>query len=225
MDDKKIIKKIEGLIKIGKQIAGELHSFPYEYSSYKRKNQKYYREARKWEGIISNLLEVRFRANSKYSKDFLSALSTRQDSGDYYKENMELAIGVLEYIYDALKEGLTEDLFYQRELLIFSDLLQQAYEFLDKGLKDAAAIYGRIVLEITIREFASKNNIQDSSFDQLIIRLRTEKIIHQPFETSLRANYKIGSLAVHGKEEFKNISNIEIKEYLNFVRDKVLILK
>ena len=89
----------------------------------------------------------------------------------------------------------------------------------------ASAIYGRIVLETTIREFAEKNGISPVKFDQLIIKLRQDGVIHQPFETSLRANYKIGSWAAHGNQEFENVSDKEIKEFLSFIRDRVLTLK
>ena len=49
-------------------------------------------------------------------------------------------------------------------------------------------------------------------------------MIHEPFENSLRANYKIGSLAAHGDDGFSKFSESEIREYLAFVRDKVLTL-
>ena len=229
MDNTNIISKLKELISTGQFLSEKLwseSSTEHSLSLYLSVNRKYFEKAAMWRGSCLNLLKLRFGENSDYYQDFFKRINEHfKNSGEFYRENVSKATGVLGYILEALEGGLTEDLFYQRELLIFSDLLKQAYEFLDNGLRNASAIYGRIVLEITIREFAAKNNIESNSFDQLIIKLRIENIIHQPFETSLRANYKIGSLAAHGKEEFKKILDSEIKEYLNFIRDKVLTLK
>lgn len=109
-------------------------------------------------------------------------------------------------------------------------MLKQAEEFLEKKNRIAAAIYGRIVLETTIIEFAKKKGVpvetkKEKQFDKLIITLRKEGHIHQPFENSLRANYNIGSLAAHANEEFNRLSDSEIREFLSFIRDKVLTLE
>ena len=116
-----------------------------------------------------------------------------------------MAAGVLEYVHGAIEKGLTEDLFYKREILILSNLLEQANEFLEKGFKLAAGIYGRIILETTLKEFAKKNNIQGKNFDQLIIKMRQGNIIQKPLENSLRGNYAIGSWAAHGSKEFREL--------------------
>ncbi|MFC1787533.1 hypothetical protein ACFLY8_05860, partial [Halobacteriota archaeon] len=92
------------------------------------------------------------------------------------------------------------------------------------GFKLAAGIYGRIVLETAIREFAKKKGIEHDKFDQIIIKLRQSGIIHKPFENSLRANYEIGSWAAHNDQQFNDLGDNEIKEFLVFIRDKVLNL-
>lgn len=229
MDDANIISRLNELISIGQSLSESLSSVSnteYSLSSYQSINRKCFEKAAMWKGSCLNLLKLKFGEDSDYYQDFFKRINEQlRNSGEFYKENVSKATGVLRYVLEALKDGLTEDLFYQRELLIFSDLLKQAYEFLDKGLGDAAAIYGRIVLELTIKELASKNRIDENTFDQTIIKLRQAGIIHQPLETSLRAQYQIGSLATHNNEEFKKLSDSEIKEYLNFIRDKVLTLK
>ena len=76
-----------------------------------------------------------------------------------------------------------------------------------------------------IKEFSKKNDIDSNlKFDQIIIKLRQNGFIHQNLETSLRANYLIGNWAAHGDEKFNKLSNNEIKEFLVFIRDKVLNL-
>jgi hypothetical protein len=161
--------------------------------------------------------------------DFHNAINKVYKGGEeFFKENVDKATGVLEFVYDALKDGFTDDLFYKHEILVFSDLLEQAFEFLKNKLQIAAGIYGRIVLETTIREYAKKHaieNVEKTKFDQLIIKLRTNNVIQKPFENSLRANYEIGSWAAHGKQEFQDLPDNQIKEFLTFIRDKVLTLE
>jgi len=230
MKDEKIIEKLRALIEQGVSLSESLERGEGNIAIGSHRtlahNRQYYEKAVNWKGACINLLEIRFGKDSLYLKDFILRIKERDEySGEFYKEKIAKATGVLRYVLDALESGLTEDLFYQREILLFSDLLKQAYEFFEKGFKEAAAIYGRIVLELTIKELASKNGIEENTFDQTIIKLRQAGIIHQPFETSLRAQYQTGSLATHNNEEFKKLSDSEIKEYLNFIRDRVLTLK
>jgi len=212
--DKIILEEFDSLIKDGEKLEESL-----KYGD----DWKYYREIEKWEGSTLNLLKVRFGNNSDYFTKFKQCTLGEGFYSNSY-ECIQRSLGVLDYIRDALRKGLVEDLFYKKEIIIFSDLLEQAFEFLDKGFKLAAGIYGRIILETTIKEFAKKNNVFENKFDQIIIKLRQNNIIQKPFENSLRANYEIGSWAAHGNIEFQELSNKEIKEFLVFIRNKVLIL-
>jgi len=215
-DDSFILEKLEALISEGNSLGNKLE----ELSPPKRK--RYFPQGVKWRGTAFNLLNLRFGNNSYYYQDFNEALDS-----DYTFDGADIlrSVGVLEYIHDAIKCGLTDDLYYKNEIIIFSDILEQASDFLKNGLKLAAAIYGRIVLETTIMEFSKKNNIHKPKFDPTIIELRKRGLIQSPFEIALRSNYKIGSLAAHGNQEFQNLSENEIKEFLSFIRDKVLTLE
>ncbi|MDW7731897.1 MAG: hypothetical protein SCH66_05655 [Methanolobus sp.] len=212
-------------IKQGHLIVNNLRRYAYSESSYKNHQV----DLIKFRVTAENILRVRFGVNSYFYNEFVDIQEKRlryDRDFDYYARFMLKQVGVLEAVLDALEFGLTDDLFYQRELLVFSNMLDQAYEFHEKGLFLAAGIYGRVVLETTIKEFAKEKTVDtDQKFDQIIIALRQENIINQPFEISLRANYKIGSFAAHGNEEFNDLSDKEILEYLNFIRDKVLTLK
>lgn len=212
--DKIILEELANLIQQGEEIHNSLRL---------KSEWKLDRDIERWEGAALNLLKVRFGKKSDFFIQFKSYTS-QEGFCDSYRESVRRNLGVLDYIHDALGKGLIEDLFYKKEIILFSNLLEQAFEFLDKGFKFAAGIYGRIVLETTIKEFAKKNDILENKFDQTIIKLRTEKIIQKPFENSLRANYEIGSWAAHGNSEFQDLSEKEVKEFLVFVRDKVLIL-
>ena len=223
MNDDLILKKLETLIDEGNKLKDKLESYK---SSYINSNEGYYQNVVRWYGASYNLLKLRFGEDSDYTTDF-SDMSNQKytDEVKHCKENVSEAVGVLEYVYDALKNGLTDDLFYKQELIVLSDLLDQANEFFDKKLRLAAGIYGRVVLETTIREFAAKHDLNKKKFNDLIIELRKNEWITLPFEEALRGNYKIGSWAAHGKEEFNKLSDNQIKEYLSFIGDKVLTLE
>lgn len=218
MDNQLIIKELSGLIKYGKGL---------NRVSLTHSNRKYFQISAK------NLIRVRFGVESPYYKDFMNTYKYKPaerailySENNYYFALIQLQIGVLESILHALKNGLTDDLFYHRELLVFSSLLNQAFEFWDYGLNLAASVYGRVVLETTIKEFAEKNNIDtdNQKFDQIIINLRKDGKIHKPFENSLRANYEIGTWAAHGDKKFNDLSDSQVKEFLTFIRDKILVL-
>jgi hypothetical protein len=220
MSEDLISKKLAILVSEGNNIGKKLYESGSGYYHY---NKDYYQSIERWIGSTKNLLKLRFGINSDYYKDFIKN-TTDENKYKFDKETVLLATGVLEYIKDAYDNGLTDDLFYKKEIIVLSDLLDQAYEFLDKGFNLVAGIYGRIVMETTIREYALLYNIEDNKFDQLIIKLRKKGIIQKPFENSLRSNYEIGSWAAHGKNNYNNLKPNEIKEFLNFIRDKILTL-
>jgi hypothetical protein len=229
MDDTLIIKKLEENIKTGKYLIENLEPVYGEDEHYLMSNishnAKYYEKATTWLHSSSNLLERRFGKSSEYYNDFDSVIAPSKGCGYFYRENVMMGNGVLVSILDALRNGLTEDLFYKQELIVFNDMLQQANSFLEQGHRIAAALYGRVVLETTIKEYAKKFDIEMNQFDDTIIELRKKGAIIQPFEQSLRANYKIGSLAAHGHKDFEKITDGELKENLSFIKGRVLTLE
>jgi hypothetical protein len=224
MSDELVCKKLAENIAYGNLIFDKLQKFTYLQEKYKRHQQ----DLNKFRITAENILRIRFGVNSYFHDEFINVNVKRfshERDFDYYGRIMLKHVGVLEAVLYALESGLTDDLFYQKELLVFGDLLNQAYEFHANNLFLAAGTYGRVVLETTIKEFAKEKGIDsDRNFDSIIVCLRKENIINHPFEHSLRANYKIGSLAAHGNDEFNNLSDREILEILNFIRDKVLTL-
>lgn len=227
--NEKIIEKLLELIKEGQDLAMSLYrdvDLGVFSDGLKSHNVSLYPRAIKWSSDSSNLLKLRFGSDSPYLSDFVREIGKKLDTkgGRFYRENVANSTAVLEHIQGALVDGLTDDFFYKREIQVFSDLLDQAFEFLKHGHRIAASIYGRIVLETTVKEFARTKGVEVNKFNDVIIELRKRGIILISFETSLRANYQLGSAAAHGKEEFKDYPDNEIKEYLNFIRDKVLTL-
>ena len=223
MKDEIISAKLADLIKDGHSISNNIsrNFIDFEINEYKN--------IQKFQTGAENILRLRFGKNSEFYQQFMSTYKMKipetRNVAYLTKSQIQIQTGILEAVHDALKLGLTEDIFYQRELLIFSDMLDQAFEFLDYKQNLAAAMYGRVVLEVTIKEFAKKNNINaEQRFDQIIIGLRKNGIIHKPLENSLRANYEIGTWAAHGDKRFNDLTSNQVKEFLSFVRDKVLTL-
>ena len=224
MDDSEIVQKLKEFQTEGEELKEELNSSGYR--SEENENKEYGGDVECWRGKCLNLLKLRFGINSNHFNDFKNKIDLKRSNYCIYcKENVDMSLGVLSWVIDALESGATEDLFYKREIVLFDDLLKQAYEFYGQNFELASAIYGRIVLETIIKEFANKNSIEVGSFEQTIINLRKKEKITIPVEHSLRANYKIGSDATHNSEEFSKISSQEIKGMLDFIRDKVLTLE
>ena len=172
MSDDLILKELKNLILQGDTLGGLLVF--HDGSTSASHNKQYDQMAIKWRGSAINILKIRFGENSNYYNEFMSCISYNSYSNaEFCKDNVMKATGILEYVHHALENGLIDDLFYKKEILILSDHLNQAYEFLNAGQKLAAGIYGRIVLETTMKEFAKKNGIHDKKFNQIIIKLKT----------------------------------------------------
>lgn len=186
-----------------------------------------------FEMSAENILEIGFGANSIHYKRFLGACKfipyPNRSQKQFYVYMIDIQIGILKATLDNLKKGLTKDLFYEREMIVFSDLLDQAYVFLEnQNTFLAAGVYGRIVLETAIREFA-KLKLRESynpemKFDQIIIKLRDGGFILKTFEERLRSYYTIGSDAAHNSEDFKKVSKKELNNFSTFIKDNVLTL-
>ncbi len=228
-DDAKVKNELSQLIYDGSRICG--------YKGNYDTGQQYCifnKDFNKFQSSAEYILFKRLGKEDIHYKNFMKIYNvpTTTDHEDEYNKRRRVIyeqVGVLESALGAIEKGFTGDLFYERELVVFSNMLDQAYEFLkNQNTYLAAGVYGRIVLETTIREFAKlklgENYNPEMRFDQLIIELRNG-FINQTFENSLRNNYKIGSEAAHNSDEFREYSKRNLKDFLTFIRDNVLILK
>ncbi len=221
--DTKVRNELVRLIKYGSEI---VRSSTEDYS-FESKINAFHKDVKSFQLSTENLLINRFGRGSFYYKHFEKSNVRSRSSVSEYKLLISVQVGILESVLIALDHGLCDDLFYQREIVVLSDMLDQAFAFIEYDLSLAAGIYGRIVLETAIKEFA-KSKLPESElngkFDQLIINLRKNGYIQKPFENSLRANYEIGSWAAHGNEQFLKRKKEENMEFLLFIRDRVLTL-
>jgi hypothetical protein len=192
-------------------------------------------EYNQFQMLAENILEIGFGVNSTFYKRFLDSCKSNvlplqlNNPRMIFMNKMPVHVGILQAALDALNRGLTKDLFYEREMLVLSDLLDQAYEFLEnQSTYLAAGVYGRIVLETAIREFAKlklrENYSPEMKFNQLITKLRTDGYIIQSFEERLRSYYTIGSDTAHCNENFRSYSKRQLSDFLTFIKDNVLTL-
>jgi hypothetical protein len=217
MGDGTMLVELESVIQEGHSLSEDLLERGQRYGTELLESR-----SKKWVYSTLNLLKLRFGEKSNFVIQFQAEF----EKADFiYKQNIERATAILEYIRESLEKGLTEDLFFKQRLEIYSDVLHQAEEFLKQGHRLAAAIYGKIALENAISYYAKKKGIADTmKFDQLIIKLRQAGMIQAVLEHSLRSNYAIGSAAALGDPTFQKYSRKELEEYLRFIRDEVLSL-
>lgn len=186
-----------------------------------------------------SILQNRFGENSSCYKEFLQASQIKITENSFQTLTLpELAtivgaigsnVGTLKASINALENGLADGFFYQKEMIVCNDLLDQANEFLEnQSTYLAAGVYGRVVLETSIREFAKlklhENYNKEMKFDALVSKLRTGGHILQSFEFKLKSYYTIGSHATHNNEEFKKYTKKDLKEFLVFIKNDVLTL-
>lgn len=235
MNDEKFITALSEPISDGFNILNSLTFGPI----LKQDSTKLYNDERiriiRFQMFAESVLKIRFGVSSTIYEHFVSVsseffTSTYTDKYRAYKNTVEVQIGILQAALDALNNGLAEDLFYQNEIVIFSDLFDEALECFKYQKYLAVGIYGRIIIETIVKEFAkSKLSETDymscNSFEDIAIKLRKNNFILQPFEESLKTNYKIGSHAAHNDEEFKKYTKIEWEKFLNFIQYDVLKLK
>lgn len=222
MDDKKILLKIKEIISNIDKYTNKLEindNLDIKINDGKIPENVFY----KIMGNTRQILKLRL-PNSDYLSDYEYILETIDNNSLRYGDILLQIKGILESVYDCIKDGFIDDLFYKQELILFNDLLEQGKEFLNKNQLLPAAIYGRIVLETTIKEYARKNDIIEDSFEKTIQKLKKENHITLPFEQALRANYSIGTSAAHYKEDFKKMTKDEISFFITFIQDRVLTL-
>ncbi len=194
-----------------------------------------------WISSSLNFLRYFFGYDHLFTKMF-SGYATKQymfterDSGGssfqteviYYKEKMAKLVGILRSVKREVELGYIEDSIFLHKKESLSNILGDGFTLLKHGYKEAAAIYGRIVLETTVKELCKLKEIEvekNEKFPSVLVKLRKKGTIDLPLERSLQAQYDIGSLAAHGKKEFDEKTPQDILFMLTFIRDSVLQLK
>ncbi|MEN8219666.1 MAG: hypothetical protein ABFS56_25605 [Pseudomonadota bacterium] len=165
-----------------------------------------------WLTNVENIIETTFGQNSPQFKRKEELFKGKT----YYASQVRMIVGLLTGALDDLKNGF---LVHQEFLIageIFNSVLEQAKHFLDKGHKDAAAIYARIVVEERLKGMAKQAGcLEDSQkwkpASKLNDCLKNKGRYGSPQLSKIKAWLAVGNSAAHGKfgeydqEEVKNM--------------------
>ncbi len=193
----------------------------------------------KWKLSCSNFLRSSFGENHYFLEEFKDAIShSWQETIDlrghklgrsllYSREQVAEGYATLLFIKEQIDLDLVSDAQHLYEAGLFSNLIEQAFELLKNDYKNAAAIYGRIVIENTIKDLCRMNKIeiQNKKMPVLLTELRKMNVIDLPKEREIQAKYDIGSLAAHGKDEFNKYNKRNIEKLLEFIRDEIITIE
>jgi len=193
----------------------------------------------KWKLSCLNFLRASFGSNHYFYKNFKSCIDEaawaefatigkHKVNRPYYYSREQIAKGyaTLLFIKEQIELNLVPDAKHFYEAALFSNLIEQGFELLKNGYRHAAAIYGRLVIENTIRDLCRLNNIKDKEkLSGMLVELRKLDVIDLPIARVIQSKYDIGSLAVHGKKKFNKYSDRDIEEMLEFIRDKIITIE
>ncbi|HDN27392.1 MAG TPA: hypothetical protein ENG03_09920 [Thioploca sp.] len=157
-----------------------------------------------WLIKVENIIETTFGQNSPHFKRKEELFKGKT----YYASQVRFIVGLLTGALDDLKNGFL----VRQEFLIageiFKSVLEQGKYFFDKGHKDAAAIYARIVVEERLKGMAKQAGIDLSdsqkpgwrkSAAKLNYCLKDEGQYGEPQWSQIQAWIKVGNSAAHGK--------------------------
>jgi len=183
-----------------------------------------------------NLLRSQFGAKHYFYNNFRSAIGGWQkvinkdvtQPIDYCKEDLAKAYAVLVYIKTEYGLGLTADAKHLYEAELFSNLLEQAFELLEKGYIIGAAIYSRLIVENFVKDLCRVKKIKLDDKDKLpqkLDKLREAGTFDLPMERNIQSIYDVGTYATHGKDEFKQYDKDKINFNLEFIKQRILTIK
>jgi hypothetical protein len=181
-----------------------------------------------------HILKIVFGMDSDFYKEFMKLDNDNSDI------NLQKQAGVLEAAIKVLRLGLLEDMIFQNDKVVFSDILTEAKECLKNQRYIIVGVYGMIIIESVVKEYAklklSKDDYDECNkprstnsdkFHKTIQKLENKNIIYQNVASSLISNYNIGSHAAHNDNEFqeKYSNKREMEKLLKFIENEVLSLK
>jgi hypothetical protein len=154
-----------------------------------------------WLTKVENIIETTFGQNSIQFKRKEELFKGKT----YYASQVRFIVGLLTGALDDIKNGF---LVHQEFLIageIFNSVLEQGKYFLDKGHKDVAAIYARIVLEERLKGMAKQAGcLEDSQkrkpASELNGCLKKKGRYQEPQRSQIQAWLAVGNSA-HGKFE------------------------
>lgn len=234
MNKTEFLERIDKLTKEGMELAKES---PYMINYYPLElDLNLYIRCHAWHLSCLNLLRAQFGMEHYFYKNYrlsckpwvLNLENGAQQYVEYPKEILAKAFATLIYIRKEFENGLVDDAKHLYEAALFSNLLEQAFELVEKGYLVGSAVYGRLVIENFINDLCRLKEVELENKDKLpqkLTKLRKKNAIDLPLERTIQAAYDIGTYAVHGENEFNKYTKEQILYLLNNIRDKILVIK
>lgn len=208
-----LMKRFDELDKYGYECAGSFSKFAPRTLGDDAKLAR-------WQTACLHLIERTFGEESTYYKSLRQAFN-------YPNPNAHITHGI--EIMRGAREEIEKGFLYKIEHLIAADMfdtvLEQAQYLLDAGLKDVAAILGRVVIERSLKEIAKRENIE---FDEKV-KLSTLNDIFFKKEVYAKNIWRInqghidvGNYAAHG--DFDKYDEQAVKDMLKWTRETILNL-
>lgn len=227
---KKISKRFEELIERGKK----LHtSNPPGKSLWKENpdliNDQLLIDSISWKLSSMNLLKQVYGDDSDYYNKFCKVFPSHYEDdyipGQYAKEFIVHALGILITAKEEYDFGFTDKISHILALELYDDILGQARQLLKKGFKDPAAILGRIIIEGKLKDLCEREKItykEGEGASSLNEKLKDEGIFTLHQFKICRINIELGNNAAHGK--FDKYAERDVERMIDYIEDFLLSL-
>lgn len=234
MDRTQFLERLNSLIEEGRELANT--SLPVRNYEPLELDIPHYVKCHSWWLGCLNLIRNFFGSEHHFFTNFKNAAGGWQHVVSnnikqpipYPKEDMAKAYAVLFYIKKEFELGLVADARHLYEANLFSNLLDQAFELVEKNYLVGAAVYCRLIIENFINDLCriKKIELEDKeNVSSKLVKLRKKEVFDLPTERMIQGKYDIGTYAVHGKEEFKKYTKEDILDLLQTTRDKILTIR
>lgn len=206
----KLLERFDELIKTGHDLVWKWQEYESEWLAKKSR----------WQTACLYILEQTFGAKSIYYKKFQKSA--------YYSDDSQLDWGV--ELMKGAREEIEKGFLYKIEHLVsadfFNSIIEQATYLLESGFKDAAAVYGRVIIENTLKDLAKREDVKIpdkiklADLNQLL--WKKESVYPQHIWRSIQAQIDIGNFAAHGDSD--KYDDKAVRNMLTWIRETLLNL-
>lgn len=205
-----LLKRFDELIMAGHDLVWKWQEYESEWLSKKSR----------WQTACLYILEQTFGVKSIYYKKFQKSTS--------YSDDSQLDWGV--ELMKGAREEIEKGFLYKIERLVsadfFNSIIEQATHLLESGFKDAAAVYGRVIIENTLKDLAKREDVKIldkitlAALNQLL--WKKESVYPKHMWRSIQAQIDIGNFAAHGN--FEKYDDKAVSDMLTWIKETLLTL-
>lgn len=234
MEKEKLLNDLKELIKEGESLIKKAPSIiEIEHLTI---NLILHMDYKKWRLSALNLLRINFGKSHSFYKSLVNTKcrwTKNLGSKDphyysYTEDSIAEECAVLIYIKEQIEKNRIENIELEYGINLLSNFLEQAQILCENKYFEAAAIYGRLVIENHINELINKHEIKIDAkkIPPKLEKLRQENIIDLPTERMIQSLYDIGNFAAHNDERFLPYKNrSKLTDFLTMIKTKILAIK